>query len=415
MEIRDPIHGPIRVSDAEKEVLDHPLVQRLRRIKQLGYAEYTFPGATHTRFLHSLGTMHIAGLAFDAIEPELRLQASEIQRVRATLRLAALLHDIGHPPMSHGGEPLLPNAKAIGLDEDRLATHEEMTEHLILNSNLADTIERAFYNHGIKPEHIIAILRGSSPDDPFVFGSTSILKLLAQLVSGEVDADRMDYLQRDSYYTGVSYGSFDQHWILSHLGVVEDGCIARLTIDSNAVHAIEDFLLARHHMFLMVYTHPKTLAYHRMLLRFCEEESLRVSADADRFVECDDEWLRLALHSSSDPWARRIVQKRPLKLAVEVWDEDARRLEANRCEVFAMLPLGVEWIDTNVEFSHYFHDRKESLLVRVRYSLPNKTIVPIENYTDLFSRQARYVVRLYCEPEHISEVSSVVAKFIGSL
>ncbi|HOI09837.1 MAG TPA: HD domain-containing protein, partial [Myxococcota bacterium] len=131
MEIRDPIHGPIEVSPAEKRVIDHPLVQRLRRVRQLGFSECTFPGATHTRFLHSLGAMHLAGLAFDAVATDLGdLPRDTVARARAALRLAALLHDLGHPPLSHTGEAILPLRRDLGVPLDGPldgpATHEEM-------------------------------------------------------------------------------------------------------------------------------------------------------------------------------------------------------------------------------------------------------------------------------------------------
>jgi HD superfamily phosphohydrolase len=424
MEIRDPIHGPVLLSAPETAVLDHPLVQRLRRVRQLGFAEHTFPGATHTRFLHSVGAMHLAGLAFDAVAGDLAfVPEADRRRARATLRLAALLHDLGHPPMSHGGEGLLPDARLLGVPEDRRATHEELTLALLSRGGLADATREAFAGEGVEPGHVAAVLDGdASGADPFRFGSVTVLPLLHQLIAGELDVDRMDYLHRDSYFTGVSYGHYDRDWILSHLGVLVDGGTACLAIDSNAVHAFEDFLLSRHHMFLMVYSHPRSLAYHRLLARFLDGAGrhLRLPVQPDALVRCDDEWLRSALESSDDSFARRIVGKRLPKLAVEVWDDDAHDLDGLRGSLAPSLPDGVEWVDSSVEFSRYFRKRRApgtpALLVRVRYPGPRRTVVPIEEYTDLFGRHARgrHVVRLYCRERDAQDVAAAVAAAMGS-
>lgn len=431
MEIRDPIHGPIEVSPAEKRVIDHPLVQRLRRVRQLGFSETTFPGATHTRFLHSLGAMHLAGLAFDAVARDLgHLDLASLQRARAALRLAALLHDLGHPPMSHTGEAILPLGRDLGnpagTQPDRAVTHEQMTCALILASDLSPLLQDAFQDLDVRPDDVACILGADVQGDPFRKDGVTILPLLRQLIAGELDVDRMDYLLRDSYFTGVTYGRFEKDWLLSHVGAHPVGDAMCLSLDSSAIFAFEDFLLSRYHMFLMVYAHHKTLAYHRMLGRFLDGDAgrnLRLPADPVAFRECDDEWLLARLRASDDPWARRILAHKPLQLAVEAWDDDAAALDAVAAQVRDSMPSSTEWVDSRVEFSHYFptgaaaDTRTSPLLVRVGRPGSRRSVTPVEQYSDLYVRQARRkrVMRIYCAADDVGAVVDAVARALGPL
>ncbi len=346
-EIRDPVHGPIQLSAAELAVVDTPAFQRLRRIKQLGFGELTFPGATHTRYLHSLGAMHMAGLAVDAISARMEGPSpQELARVRAVVRLAALLHDIGHPPLSHQLEYLLPpletlplppwlEASAGGADH---ASHEHMSLLLLLVSPLGEVVASAYEPLGLSPRDVAAVLHGATtPEHPEIFclAGRSALPLLRQLVAGELDCDRMDYLRRDAYFAGVSYGSYDHAWVLSNLVAVPVGDHWELGLLAQALHTFEDFLLARYHMFMMVYAHYRTLIYDRILRRFVEETGALgpLPAAPDAYVGVDDRMVaeRLAAHSEN-PWARRLLDRRPMPLVLEI-DEDrdgvcARAVEA---------------------------------------------------------------------------------------
>ena len=429
MEIRDPILGPIEVRPPERRVLEHPLVQRLRRVRQLGFSEATFPGATHTRFLHSVGAMHLAGVAFDAVARDLvDVPPTELFRARSTLRLAALLHDLGHGPMSHTGEGMLPQASDVpgatrqDVEEKHRVTHEEMTRYLLLHSSLYDVINDAFANEGVRAEDVAVVLGGDG-NDPFCFGSTSALGLLTQLIAGELDVDRMDYLRRDSYFTGVSYGHFEKDWLLSHMGAHRTDGTWRQAIDSSAIFAFEDYLLSRYHMFLMVYAHQRTMSYHKLLALFLSGEgsNLQVPTAPEAFADCDDEWLLRHLRGSSDSYARRIVEGRPLSLAVEAWDDEADALAALHKTQLADLPSSCEWTESGIEFSHEFTGGRpvpggRQLLVRVAHAGSRRTVVPVAEHSDLYVRQARRkrVVRIYCAEDDVRSVEARVAEIVDA-
>lgn len=330
MEIRDPIHGPIQVTPAEATVVDSPFFQRLRRIKQLGFAELAFPGATHNRFLHAIGVMHMAGQAFDAVFAHASwLVDAERARMRQTLRLAALCHDIGHAPLSHTSESLFPTVGAlavphlIGVDPNEQARHEHTSLKLLLDSPLTDTLRAAFGPMGVEPLHVAALLHSAIDCDAgaFTVRGRDLRGVLSALVSSEIDVDRMDYLLRDSHYTGVSYGKFDHDWLLSHLThhEADDGRVF-LAVKDRAIYTFDDFLLSRYHMFLMVYFHSKVVCYDHMLRRFYEElpSGFSLPAEPEAFLAFDDAAIHTALTRNPDSvWARGIVGVQPLRVIAE--------------------------------------------------------------------------------------------------
>ncbi|MDP6944042.1 MAG: HD domain-containing protein, partial [Myxococcota bacterium] len=307
IELRDPIHGPIEVAPRELDVIDAPHFQRLRRIKQLGFAELVFPGAVHNRYLHSIGAMHLAGRAFDAVWAELPANA-DTARLRQTVRFAALLHDIGHPPLSHAAEALLPDRAALvppGCENPTgRASHEDMTAKLILDSELTHALRLAGEDLGIRPEDIAALIDDDVgvADGVFEVGGADARPALHGLVSGELDVDRMDYLLRDSTFAGVSYGRFDLDWLMSHLVMLRDGGAWRSGIDIRALPAFEHFLLARYHMFQMVYFHAKSDIYDAMLRQWLRSvgDVARFPADPEAYIQCDDAWLLAKLEASPD-------------------------------------------------------------------------------------------------------------------
>src|SRR5262245_19242643 len=177
MRIRDPIHGTIPVDDREKAVIDHRFFQRLRQVKQLGFADLAFPGATHTRYAHSLGAMHVATRLFDVLFPDRfedgpppadrpLVQGGTRARFRQAVRLAVLFHDCGHAPPRHTTEMIMPNVGALKLPRPvdnplRRATHEDYTLKILLDSELARTIQDQFSADGITPADVADLVEPS--------------------------------------------------------------------------------------------------------------------------------------------------------------------------------------------------------------------------------------------------------------
>ncbi len=411
IELRDPVHGPIAVTPAELGVIDTPVFQRLRGIKQLGFAEHVFPGAVHHRYLHSIGALHIGGELGERVFATLPY-LSELERRRFTqlVRLAALLHDIGHPPMSHAAEALLPSKSALGIATgaagDVRASHEDMTQKLLLDSVLTKAIDDGFGDLGVTAQGVADVLSDDDVVDPgaFVINGIDHRPLLHAMVSGEMDVDRMDYLLRDSFFTGVRYGHYDRAWLMSNASaIVMDGA-ARLALDMTALPTFEHFLLARYHMFQMVYFHPKSDIYDAMLRRWLDAvgDEARFPASSEAYTACDDAWLWQRLRSSDDRWARAIVDRKPPRLLCELRGEQAPAQAQTLLR--ALADAGVQALHHRAKpvLSRYAQSpaalRTNPLYVIDRRTASGATVRSrIEDVTDLFSRYDRSmaVERLY--------------------
>ena len=337
MEVRDPVHGSIAIFDAEIPVLEHPFFQRLRNIKQLGFSEFVFPGATHTRYLHSIGVMNVGTLVFNALFKD-RLYDKEVQRLRQTLRLGCLLHDIGHAPLSHATESVMPQVSALNLPArfagsgDRQASHEDYTLKSIVDSSFTQSFHAVRSELGVTPEAVAELVLGETRDAAyFTLGGVDWFPLMHQLVSSEMDCDRMDYLLRDSYFCGVSYGKFDLDWIVDNLKACQEGGRAYLGISERAVSTFDDFLLSRFHMFMMVYFHYRAVCLEQMLMRYFAatgKNEYAIPADIEAYLDHDDPHLWKVLRKSQDPWARRVVRNDiPRKVMETFGKQGVERME----------------------------------------------------------------------------------------
>ncbi|NJN31210.1 MAG: HD domain-containing protein [Synechococcales cyanobacterium RM1_1_8] len=231
----DPLHGGITLHRDDPtealliQLIDSPEFQRLRRIRQLGPASLTFHGAEASRFTHSLGVMQVARRAFDA----LARSYGELLPHRTTVLCAAMLHDLGHGPFSHTCEDIFDSH------------HEDWTARILLESPPINRLLRAA--DADLPEMIIATYR-----------KHHALPLVSQLISSQLDCDRLDYLMRDSYYTGTSYGNLDLDRILAALRY--DPKRRELVVAAKGQAAIEHYLIVRSLMYAQVYNHPKNIA-----------------------------------------------------------------------------------------------------------------------------------------------------------
>jgi len=285
--IKDPIYGYIRLTEAEKRVLDTRPVQRLRRIKQLAGVDYVYPAANHTRLEHSLGAMHLVAALLGAAP--LHVTKEEAQE----LRLAALLHDIGHGPFSHLSEPLL--TKCLG------KTHEDIAPWIIAGSELAETLNR----EGLSPERVasLAVGRLERGDKRF----------LSQVVRSAIDVDKMDFVVRDSYHTGAGYGSVDIFRLIYTMDVLE----GNLAVDLTALPTLETFLLARLESFRAIYFHRTCRAVEIMIMK-----ALDAAQDEFAFldVKSPDEYMAL------DDYVVWAMLRRSEKLKELMDDIERRRL-----------------------------------------------------------------------------------------
>ena len=246
LEVRDPIHGFVYREPEERDVMDTCIFQRLRRLRQLALASLVYPGATHSRFEHSLGAFHLAvkiASALDVDPSETRL-----------LKLAALLHDIGHGPFSHVAEPILKrhsDKKKLGAQVAESKVHELISWQIIsTDKELARLISDKHR------EQIVGLLKGT-------WGHS----YLQEIVSGPVDADKQDYLLRDSLFSGVKYGVYDQERLSNTLVIHDDNDDKFLAISIDGMHALEQFVLAKYYMTTQVYRHKIRLITDQMIER----------------------------------------------------------------------------------------------------------------------------------------------------
>ncbi|QDI89019.1 HD domain-containing protein [Candidatus Nitrosopumilus sp. SW] len=276
LDIIDPIHDFIRVYDHELSIIDNPIFQRLRRIRQLSGAHLTYPAAQHTRFEHSLGVMHIASQAGHVLNEKGFFKYDDIE----ILRLAGLLHDIGHGPFSHLFEEII---------QEKKISHEDFGKEIILKSEIGDILTK----NGFDKKLVTKIAFGDSK-----------FQYMNEIVSGALSADMMDYLLRDGYFTGAEHAKIDHKRITQSLDVHQK----KLALERSALYSFESMMHSRYQMFKAVYFHKTVRAAEVMLL-----EALRSSDDEfgfstfnlDEFIQLTDEYVLSSLLSSKTSKLKR--------------------------------------------------------------------------------------------------------------
>jgi hypothetical protein len=269
--IKDPVHGYVEVEDFSLALLDSLPLQRLRYIRQLGFSYHVYPGASHTRFEHSLGTMYLADMAAR------RFGLSEKDRMLVVA--AGLLHDIGHGPFSHASEPLM---------EQVLHTTHDDIERIISRGTGALLRE-----YGLDPAELCSIVKGTHR--------------LSGIIHGDLDVDRMDYLLRDAYYTGAPYGMVDAQRLIRHLIQTPEG---ETVLDENGVNAAESLLIARTLMRPSVYFHHVSRIGESMFQLAVLDHTMGGKEEAIRqIMAMDDMACMHILRTSHSPVARELADR----------------------------------------------------------------------------------------------------------
>ena len=409
-EIRCPIHGFITLNSWEKEIISQPAFQRLRRIRQLAWTDQVYPGAMHTRFEHSLGVMHTATLLYSAIrqasadvlQNELGYKEEGLNRDLQLVRLAALLHDVGHAPFSHASENLFPT-------ENGTRYKHENYSAAIVRTELKAAIEDHplnVTNYGFKAEDIAALLDGSTSAKQRLFWR--------DLIDGQMDADRMDYLLRDSFHAGVQYGKYDLNRVVNTVRAIPGtrGRAPRLGISEGGWHAAEGLVLARYFMFTQVYFHKTRVAYD-VHLRGALEELLPnrqfPSPDGEHLKEflAWDDWKLLGLlaNGQGGEHGARLASRDHYRLA---YGSPEISTEADLCLVEDIKKELGELIVAEEESSKSWYKTGRPDIPVVSNVDPG-TVLPLSKYSPVvLNMDPINQVLLYVRPELAEKANEIV-------
>jgi len=434
-EVRCPVHRSIPFNARELKLIDHPLFQRLRAISQLGFAHLVYPGATHTRFSHALGVMHLAGRIYDRITggaPALFAGAFTPRALaygRQIVRFAGLLHDLGHLPFSHAFEPLLPKRETLPLprewyrdtDFGERARHEDlsvaMARALAEGPGALLTAEEAqdacaLIHGGVRPTERLQALGGAPSRDPY--------PLLKQIISGEIDADRMDYLPRDAHFAGVTYGFFDLHRLIEGLSCVETERGLVMALDQDAVFTYENFLMARFHMAMQVYYHKTLLPFEHYLERAVREGEIGIPFDGS--VESvlaarEDVVMDMLYQARHRKWSSRIVNRSPAARLYRGDEHDGAAVVERILD--ALREAGITPIHIRAErrVSNLDAEGAEGAapIFVVEDVLGRERRTPLIHVSELLRHYNRTFVieRIYCDPEDQARAREVLRRALG--
>ena len=390
--IKDSVHGHVRLGAIATELVDTPAFQRLRHVKQLSTVRLVYPSANHTRFEHSLGVYHLACGALEGFD----LDSDTADHVRA----AALLHDVGHGPYGHQTEGII--RRRTGKDHDEV-------EWLLTDADreLCTVLER----HGLDPERVAALVAGDGG--------------VGQLVSGELDVDRMDYLVRDAHHTGVPFGTVDTGRLVNELRLVDDGRErgaddAALVLAEGNVATAESLLVARSLMNAVVYRHHVSRVAGAMLERACERYLDRTDTGVEAFRRLADHDLLVAVRDVVPELGERIERRDLYKRAVWVGlgDVPAGTVDAEHAEELAAEReiadrVGIDRASVIVDVPSR-PGLKESASTVVVDGVPQR----LEDASELVSglraaERRRWTLGVYCPEEHVEDVRDAATDVLG--
>lgn len=412
-EIKDPIYGYVRITEAERRIIDSYPFQRLRRIRQLAGAEYVYPGANHTRFEHSIGVMHLAGMFVDNPQISQIISEDEAQMVR----ISALLHDVGHGPFSHVFEHVL--TKFLG------KTHEDMTTWIITSSEIKDIINDLGY-------------------DPKVIGSLAVGRLnkpnmafMDQIIRSAVDADKLDFVVRDTYHTGAEYGFVD----VFRLAYTVDVINGNLSVDIGSLSALESFILARIESFKSIYFHRVGRAVQIMLAmameRAKDDLGLVNFKSPEEYLALNDHilWANLRKNEKSREIIERLERRRLLKCAYDpppfyirdkivssilnvegirnrIRDEIADEADVDPQSIIIDVPTL-----PSVPYHHAFPLEPMEIPVFHKTRNGRKISSRLSEVSGIFDLLKGFmnILRVYTEEEHLKKVQEVSERLFGEL
>jgi hypothetical protein len=406
--IKDPIHGYVHISNVEKEIIDTLPLQRLRRIKQLVFADLVYPGANHTRFEHSVGVMHLAGILGRSLPVE--MSEDDVQRVR----IAGLFHDLGHGPFSHTFEQIL--LKKLN------KTHEDLTPWIINGTELKDVLT----DHGFNVADLAELAIGRSKKERAFFN---------QMITSAVDVDKMDFLVRDTHHTGAEYGKVDIYRLIYTMDVLDD----TLVVDSSALPTLEAFLIARVESFKAIYYHKTARAAQILLVKAMEAADEEIGIcdfkTTEEYIEMDDYslWSELKKCERSRGIIKDLERRRLLKCAyeMEVQAEDKavsslfsmegiRKQVEDEIAALAGVPSGEVFIDTpslpSIPYRHALDfDPMEIPIVDVeknerkllKATKLSRTIEVLKGFVN--------IVRVYTDEKNRDRVRDAAEKVLGNL
>ena len=414
--IRDPLYGFIELTNDEIKIINSSIMQRLRRIKQLSHTYLVYPSAVHTRFEHSLGTLYVA----DRMCRTLKISGKE----RKEVRYAALLHDISHGPFSHLFEVVLQR-----LNKDPKFSYEKILGEMINRSEeICEVLDENL-------ESVIAILEKRAG-------------LLSEIISSSVDADKMDYLRRDSYHTGVAYGIFDFERVVRNLSKTEDG--EHLVILEKAQEAIESYRLGRYLLHAQVYGHHARLIADSMFIRAVElaikegairERDLRVGTNDfwDFYLKLDDYYICNIILENSNAKAAKLIKKlldrKLFKRAFEVViSKDEIPNAIRRMEIMKMEQEQIDEAESEISQDSgvdkdfiivYLHRVPIKLYESIEESVidkreapilvkkPNGSIVSLDEVSPISASKVPMKLYVFCEEDNVEKVKRSAEKYFG--
>jgi HD superfamily phosphohydrolase len=411
-EIKDPVHGYVYITQAEKNIIDSYPMQRLRRLRQLAGSEYVYPGANHTRFEHCVGVMYLAGKVLE--NPNIGRVVND-EDTQAT-RLAALLHDVGHGPFSHVFEHLLVR------DLDR--THEDITSWIVEKSEVADKLGKM----GYRPEEIGKLAVGKLHMQGKAF--------LDQIISSAVDVDKQDFIVRDTYHTGAEYGFIDVFRLIHALDVFGEN----LAVELGALSALESFIIARIESFKSIYFHRVGRAAQIMLATAMEKANDELGLTAfktpEEYLAMDDYtvWAAAKKCEKSKRIIEDLERRRMLKCAYErtfydkdtmisnIFSRDAYRQQV-QAEIAHDAGVAAEAVIIDVptvpSVPYHHSALMENMEIPVfnRSSTGAKTLYRMSDISKIFETLKGFIniLRVYTDMENRGKVEKSTAKVLGKI